>query len=90
MTEKIFSDRTALVTGGTRGIGRAISLMLAEHGARVAVNYVRNAQTAEEMLAAIDSRVERTMAVQADVSREDQVGRMIAAVRERLGRSTCR
>src|SRR4029079_4445694 len=47
------TDKVALVTGGSRGIGRAISLALAAHGARIAINYATNAAAAEETVAAI-------------------------------------
>ncbi len=85
MSDKLFSNRTALVTGGARGIGRSICEMLAAHGARVAVNYERNEQAANETLSLIESTAEDAMIVQADVSDEEQVGHMTAAVRERLG-----
>ena len=85
MNGNIFSDRTALVTGGARGIGRSICGMLAAHGARIAVNYERNEQAARETLSLMESSGVDTMIVQADVSNEDQVVRMTAAVREQLG-----
>ncbi|MBP88031.1 MAG: beta-ketoacyl-ACP reductase [Planctomycetaceae bacterium] len=85
MKDDIFSDRTALVTGGARGIGRSICEMLAGHGARVAVNYERNEQAAHETLASIENSAADAMIVQADVSDEEQVARMTEAVRERLG-----
>jgi 3-oxoacyl-[acyl-carrier protein] reductase len=85
MVEKIFAGRTALVTGGARGIGRAICRMLAAEGARVAVNYQRNAAAAEETLRLIEGKAERALAVQADVSREDEVRRMVDTVRRALG-----
>ena len=85
MNDNIFANRTALVTGGSRGIGRSICEMLAAHGARVAVNYERNEQAARETLASIADSAAEAMIVQADVSNEEQVARMTAAVRERLG-----
>ncbi len=85
MAEKIFAGRTALVTGGSRGIGRAVCRMLAAEGARVAVNYQRHAAAAEETLRLIASTAERAMAVQADVSNEDDVRRMVETVRRELG-----
>ena len=85
MTELIFEDRTAVVTGGGRGIGRAICQMLAERGARVAVNFERNQQAADETISMIAGQAERAMAVQADVSESAAVDRMMRAVREQLG-----
>jgi len=85
MNDNIFSDRTALVTGGARGIGRSICEMLAEYGARVAVNYERNEQAARETLELIENSAADAMIVQADVANQEQVGRMTTAVRERLG-----
>ena len=85
MTERIFEDRTAVVTGGGRGIGRAICQMLAERGARVAVNFERNQQAADETISMIAGQAERAMAVQADVSESAAVDRMMHAVREQLG-----
>jgi 3-oxoacyl-[acyl-carrier protein] reductase len=60
------SGRVALVTGGSRGIGRAISLALAAHGARVAVNYASNAAAAEETVREIGA--EHATAIAGDVS----------------------
>ena len=85
MTARIFEDRTAVVTGGGRGIGRAICQMLAERGARVAVNFEHNQQAADETISMIAGQAERAMAVQADVSESAAVDRMLRAVREQLG-----
>ena len=86
MNEGIFADRTALVTGGSRGIGRAISTMLAANGARVVVNYVSNKAAADEVVAEIAAlgRAE-AMAVQGDVSRQDEVDGMVELITSRLG-----
>lgn len=85
MSDNIFAERTALVTGGARGIGRSICEMLATHGARVAINYERNEEAARETLALVEGFGVEGMIVQADVSSEEQVARMTASVRERLG-----
>ncbi|MDA0831894.1 MAG: glucose 1-dehydrogenase [Planctomycetota bacterium] len=83
--EKLFTNRTAVVTGGARGIGRAICQMLASHGARVAVNYQQNDKGANETLALIEKNAEKAILVKGDVSREDEVTRLMQIVREQLG-----
>ncbi|MCY3554587.1 MAG: glucose 1-dehydrogenase [Gemmatimonadetes bacterium] len=80
-----FSGRTALVTGGSRGIGRSTCRMLAEQGARVAINYARNEEAARASLAMVEEAGTEGMIVQADVSSEADVNRMAAEVRARLG-----
>ena len=80
-----FAGRTALVTGGSRGIGRSTCRMLAEHGARVAINYARNEEAARAALAMVEEAGAESMIVQADVSSEADVDRMAAEVRARLG-----
>lgn len=81
----LFENKTALVTGGARGIGRAICTMLAEHGARVAINYQRNTAAAEETLRSVKSSSPQSVLVQADVSDPDEVERMVGEVRAKLG-----
>lgn len=85
MSDDLFSNQTALVTGGARGIGRSICYMLADHGARVAVNFERNERAARETLSMIEGLGTETMIVQADVANETQVARMTAEVRDRMG-----
>ena len=80
-----FAGRTALVTGGSRGIGRSTCRMLAEHGARVAINYARNEEAANAALDMVKSAGAEGMIVQADVSSEADVDRMVGEVRTRLG-----
>jgi NAD(P)-dependent dehydrogenase (short-subunit alcohol dehydrogenase family) len=81
----MFQGRTAVVTGGSRGIGRAISLMLARHGARLAVNYERNESAAQEALRLIREVGGEGVAVRADIARPADVERMLAQVRAELG-----
>jgi 3-oxoacyl-[acyl-carrier protein] reductase len=85
MSTRVFEGRTALVTGGARGIGRAICLRLAEEGARVAVNYERNVDAALETLKMVLDKGSSGIAVQADVSSPADVDRMVAEIRARLG-----
>ncbi len=85
MRELAFTGRIALVTGGTRGIGRAAALRLASEGARVAINYVSNRAKADETVAEIRGKGGTVIAVQGDVSRPDDVQRFVAEVRSELG-----
>ena len=74
--------KVALITGGSRGIGRAIALRLAENGADVVVNYVRHKRDAEETVAAIEAKGVKCLAVKANVAKEDNVTRMFDEIRE--------
>ncbi|MBT7613359.1 MAG: SDR family NAD(P)-dependent oxidoreductase, partial [Rhodospirillaceae bacterium] len=62
-------SKTVLVTGGSRGIGRAASLLAAADGWDVAVNYAANADAADEVVAAVQAEGQRAFAIQGDVSR---------------------
>ena len=77
--------KTALVTGGSRGIGRAICLELASRGADVAVNYHSRAAAAEQTVAAVRSLGVSAVAIQADISRRAEVGTMAKQVTAELG-----
>lgn len=77
--------RVALVTGASRGIGRAIAIGLAEDGADVAVNYRKNDAGANETVAAVRDLGRQAEAYQADVASWDQVKAMVDAVVERFG-----
>ncbi len=76
----------ALVTGGSRGIGRAVCSTLSRAGADVAVNYVSNADAADEVVADIRSRGRRAIALQADVSNLNQVRSLVARAVEAMGK----
>ena len=78
-------SRTALVTGGSRGIGRAVALALARAGGRVAVNFKTHAAGAEAVCAEIRSKGGQAIAVQADVSVAAEVSRMVQQVEQQLG-----
>lgn len=79
------SGRVALVTGASRGIGRAIALALAEHGADVAVNFLSHEAEAREVCARIGKLGRRALPVRADVSLAREVDTLVNAVRTELG-----
>jgi len=79
------AGKVALVTGGSRGIGRAIAVSLAEAGAAVAVNYRERAKEAASVVEAITKSGGRAMAVAADVSQSQAVTDMVAKVTRELG-----
>ncbi len=68
MNEQQFTGKSAIVTGGTRGIGKAIALELAKRGANVAFNYVKSADEAEKLKAEIESSGAKAFAAQCDVA----------------------
>lgn len=79
------SEKVAIVTGGGRGIGAAVSRLLAEDGYAVCVNYAGDAASAEHIAAQIRERGGTALAVQADVAREADVLRLFRSVDEALG-----
>ena len=85
-TPASLDGQTALVTGGGRGIGRAIALALGDAGAEVVVNYSSSAAAAEEVVATIKADGGQAYALQANVSVEEDVDGLIKTVLERSGR----
>ena len=81
----LLDRRVVLVTGGSRGIGRAIALACAAAGARVAVNYVSRADAAAEVVSLIGQRGGEALAIQADASDLSQVENMTNEVFGRFG-----
>ena len=73
----LLEGKVALVTGASRGIGRAIALRLAQEGAAVAINYAGNTAAAEEVKSMIEAQGGKAIIVQADVSDGQAVDAMI-------------
>ena len=80
-----FANRVALVTGGSRGIGRATALRLAGEGADVAISYASRSRQAEQVVAEIQALGRKAICIPCNVARPDDVGRLVSRTRERLG-----
>ncbi|MGB3208269.1 MAG: 3-oxoacyl-[acyl-carrier-protein] reductase [Crinalium sp.] len=80
------NGQVAIVTGASRGIGRAIALALATEGALVVINYANSASAAEQVVAEIGNAGGNAIAFQADVSKPDQVDALLKAVMDKWGR----
>ncbi len=85
-TTKPLANQTALVTGASRGIGRAVAIALGEAGAEVVVNYSSSAEAAEEVVSTIAEAGGQAYALQANVAEEAAVDGLIKTVLERSGR----
>ncbi len=83
---KQFTGRSAIVTGATRGIGRAIALELARRGADVAFNYAKSTEAAEALNAEIETLGVRAMASQGDVADTQSAAEMVKQVKDTFGR----
>lgn len=81
-----FSEKTAVVTGGSRGLGRAICLELAQGGANVVLCYAGNEAAANETVAACESLGAKAVAIRCDVSKEDEVKALMDAALKTFGR----
>jgi enoyl-[acyl-carrier protein] reductase III len=77
--------KVALVTGGSRGIGRAIALRLAREGADISIGFFRNRDAAEKTVAEIEERGARAIAVRAHVGDPDRIAELVASTRKQLG-----
>lgn len=86
MHDDLLQGKAALVTGGSRGIGRAIALGLASQGAAVVIGYLKNESSAREVVQTITNTGRRAAAVQADLSRPSEVTRLFDEAGKALGR----
>ncbi|MBI2557938.1 3-oxoacyl-[acyl-carrier-protein] reductase [Candidatus Woesearchaeota archaeon] len=82
----MLSNKTALVTGASRGIGKAIAIELAKNGVNVIVNYNRDEKSAIKVVEQIKSLGRKCIAIKADVSDFDDVANMFSIVNERFGK----
>ena len=80
-----FEGRVAIITGGTRGIGRAIVKEVASRGAAVAFSFTKNHELADELVAELENAGRRALAFQADVTDFDAAERMVKSVKSELG-----
>ena len=84
--QKSFSGRAAIVTGATRGIGRAIALELARRGADIAFNYAKSAESAESLKTELEGLGVRALAFQCDVGQTEAAANMVNEVKTAFGR----
>lgn len=84
--QKPFAGRAAIVTGGTRGIGRAIAVELARRGADVAFNYAKSAEAADTLKSEIESLGVRALSLQCDVGNTEAAAEMVKQVKDTFGR----
>ena len=84
--QKSFSGRAAIVTGATRGIGRAIALELARRGADIAFNYAKSAEPAESLKSELEGLGVRALAFQCDVGQTEAAANMVNEVKTAFGR----
>lgn len=86
MVEKQLQDRVAIVTGASRGIGRAVAIALAREGAKIVVNYARSSTAADEVVKEIAQAQGEAIALQADVSKAEEVDQLIEQTLNKFGR----
>ena len=80
------NNKKALVTGGSRGIGKAVALLLAKAGADIALNYFKNKQAALDLKAEIEKTESQCMIFQADLSRQEDAESMVSNINKSWGR----
>ena len=79
-------NKTAIITGGTRGIGRAITLRLAEEGANIAFTFRSNSEQATELKAALEKTGSKVIAIQADASKYEEAQQIASQVEDSFGK----
>ena len=79
-------DKIALVTGSSRGVGRAVALGFAKEGANVVVNYTSNEKAAKEVVEAIESMGSKAVSVKSDVAQKSDAENLVAAAIDTFGR----
>lgn len=85
MSEKQFSGKTAIVTGGSRGIGKAIALELARRGANIAFNFVRSQEEADKLKLELETMGVKAFAAQCDVANTESAAEFVKKVTEEFG-----
>lgn len=85
-TSRPLDGKIAVVTGGSRGIGKAIALEMAKQGAKIAVNYVNSSNLAEDVVSTIITNGGDAIAVQANIADFEQAGNLIATANENFGK----
>jgi 3-oxoacyl-[acyl-carrier protein] reductase len=85
MDDQPFREKTALVTGAARGIGKACAVLMGQAGANVVVNYRTSEAAAMQTVEEIESLGVKAVAIQADVSTPEGVDKLVSAIREQLG-----
>jgi 3-oxoacyl-[acyl-carrier protein] reductase len=86
MTDRVLDGKVAIVTGASRGIGRAVAERFAAEGAKVVVNYVSNDAEAKKVVTGIEARGGEALAVRADVSQAHDVQALVRAAVDRFAR----
>ncbi len=86
MSDQFLAEKVALITGGSRGIGRAIALKLAAHGANIVINYARKTAAAETTVAEIEALGSRAIAIKANLADADKISAMFDRIETEFGR----